>query len=41
MEDLNESSVVPKTAVEQIPFSSSHSDDSGLGGESNATMDGI
>ncbi|CAF0869889.1 unnamed protein product [Rotaria sordida] len=41
MDDLSENSTVPKIVIEQAPISSSHSDDSGLGGESNATMDGI
>ncbi len=40
MDDSNENSTVPKIVIEQTPFSSAHSDDSGLGGESNATMDG-
>jgi hypothetical protein len=40
MDDSNDNSTVPKIVIEQTPFSSAHSDDSGLGGESNATMDG-
>jgi hypothetical protein len=40
MDDSNDNLVVPKIVVDQAPFSSAHSDDSGLGGESNATMDG-
>ena len=40
MDDSTENSTVPKIVIEQTPFSSAHSDDSGLGGESNATMDG-
>jgi hypothetical protein len=40
MDESNENSTVPKIVIDQTPFSSSHSDDSGLGGESNATMDG-
>ncbi|CAF4931250.1 unnamed protein product [Rotaria sp. Silwood1] len=41
MEDLSENLPVPKIVIDQAPISSAHSDDSGLGGESNATMDGI
>ncbi|CAF2387249.1 unnamed protein product [Rotaria sp. Silwood2] len=41
MDDLSENSTVPKIVIEQPPIPSSHSDDSGLGGESNATMDAI
>lgn len=40
MDDSTENSTVPKIVIEQTPTSSAHSDDSGLGGESNATMDG-
>ena len=40
MDDSTEHSTVPKIIIEQTPTSSAHSDDSGLGGESNATMDG-
>jgi len=40
MDDSSENSIVPKIIIEQTPYSSAHSDDSGLGGESNATMDG-
>lgn len=40
MDELIENSVTPKATAEQAPFSSARSDDSGLGGESNATMDG-
>jgi hypothetical protein len=40
MDDSSENSTVPKIVIEQTPTSSAHSDDSGLGGESNATLDG-
>lgn len=40
MDDSNENSTVPKIVIDQTPYSSAHSDDSGLGGESNATLDG-
>jgi hypothetical protein len=40
MDDSGENSTVPKIVIEQTPYSSAHSDDSGLGGESNATLDG-
>jgi hypothetical protein len=40
MDDLIENSTIPKIVIEQAAGSSAHSDDSGLGGESNATMDG-
>ena len=40
MDDSTENPTVPKIVIEQTPTSSAHSDDSGLGGESNATMDG-
>lgn len=40
MDDSNENSTVPKINIEQTPTSSAHSDDSGLGVESNATLDG-
>ena len=40
MDDSSENSTVPKITVEQTPTSSAHSDDSGLGVEYNATLDG-
>jgi len=40
MDDSCENSTVPKIVIDQTPCSSAHSDDSGLGGESNATLDG-
>ncbi len=40
MDDSSDNSIVPKIIIEQTPTSSAHSDDSGLGGESNATLDG-
>jgi hypothetical protein len=40
MDDSIENSTIPKIVIEQAATSSSHSDDSGLGGESNATLDG-
>lgn len=41
MDDPSENSTVPKIVIEQVAYSSAHSDDSGLGGESNATLDGM
>ncbi|CAF1365146.1 unnamed protein product [Adineta ricciae] len=41
MDESNDNATIPKIVVEQTGFSSALSDDSGLGGESNATMDGI
>ena len=40
IDELNENSAIPKIVIDQTPSSSANSDDSGLGGESNATMDG-
>lgn len=41
MDDSIDNSTVPKIVIDHTPTSSSHSDDSGVGGESNATLDGI
>ncbi|UJR36135.1 hypothetical protein I4U23_028869 [Adineta vaga] len=41
MDESNDNATIPKIIIDQTPFSSARSDDSGLGGESNATMDGI
>lgn len=40
MDESSDHSTVPKANAEQTPTSSAHSDDSGLGVESNATLDG-
>ena len=41
MDESNDNATIPKIVIEQTGFSSALSDDSGLGGESNATMDGM
>jgi hypothetical protein len=40
MDDLNDNGIVPKISVDPTPPSSATSDDSGLGGEYSATIDG-